>query len=171
MRVVPSGPMPAHTASVLIAGMGNVFYGDDAFGVEVVRRIAQRALPDGVRAVDFGIRGFDLAYAMGGVSDVILVDAARRGGAPGTLYLLELDPAGPGPAEIDTHAMGPANVLRLAAALGGRPGRVHLVGCEPSDVDFDAGGLSPAVDAAIAGAIELVMTLVERSRGEAVLHA
>lgn len=165
--IMPNAPTSPAIDSILIAGVGNVFHCDDAFGVEVVRRIARRALPQGVRAVDYGIRGFDLAYAIAGAADVILLDATRRGGAPGTLYALELDPAGRASGEIDTHAMVPENALRLAAQLGGTPRRVFLVGCEPSDVAFDAEreGLSPAVEAATAGAIELVMDLIERLRG------
>ena len=160
-----SASMPTAVESILIAGVGNVFHGDDAFGVEVVRRLSQRDLPAGVRAVDFGIRGFDLAYAIaGGPAAVILVDATRRGGEPGTLYALEIDPV-PGPREIDTHAIDPSNVLRLAAALGASPRRVYLVGCEPSDVSFETAGLSPRVDDAIDGAIDLVMSLVDRLHG------
>ena len=81
-------------ARILIAGIGNIFLGDDAFGVEVARRLVRRRLPDGVRVVDFGIRGLDLTYALlDGYEAVILVDAAPRGGPPGTLYVLE-PPAG-----------------------------------------------------------------------------
>jgi hydrogenase maturation protease len=122
-----------------------------------------------VRVEDFGIRGFDLAYAFGAGDDaVILVDITRRGDAPGTLYALDLDPVPPAPGAIETHGMDPANVLRLAAALGGRPRRVLLVGCEPSDVDADAEGrvgLSAPVAAAIDGAIEMVESLVARIQG------
>jgi hydrogenase maturation protease len=158
----------ASTRSILVAGVGNTFLGDDGFGVEVVRRLATRALPDGVRVEDFGIRGFDLACALAGHDEaVILVDATRRGGAPGTLYVLELGPAHPTTDAVDTHGLDPASVLRLAAALDGRSRAVFLVGCEPSTIDADAGelrGLSPEVEAAIDGAIELVEGLVARIR-------
>ena len=106
---------------VLVAGVGNIFLGDDAFGVEVVQRLARRPLPDGVRVVDFGIRGFDLTYALlDGYEAVILVDAAPRGGRPGTLYVIEpeLDDGGEPPATglmIDPHNLDPARVLRLAS--------------------------------------------------------
>ena len=113
---------------VLVAGVGNIFLGDDAFGVEVVRELARRPLPDGVRVVDFGIRGLDLTYALlDGYEAVILVDATPRGGPPGTLYVLEVEPPAPGggrgrgpPAE--GHNIDPVRVLRLAAAMGGRSG-------------------------------------------------
>src|SRR4051794_37928486 len=104
---------------ILIAGIGNIFLGDDAFGVEVATRLAGRSRPEGVRVVDFGIRGFDLSFAMLDDDDVIiLADAAPRGGAPGTLYVIEPDPAEsrepePGEMLIDPHAMDPAKVLRL----------------------------------------------------------
>src|SRR6476659_8714525 len=105
---------------VLIAGVGNIFLGDDGFGVEVVQRLAQRPLPDGVRVVDFGIRGLDLTFALlDGYEAVILVDAVPRGGVPGTLYVLEPEPGAadepgaPG-TMVELHSLDPAKVLRLA---------------------------------------------------------
>jgi hydrogenase maturation protease len=156
--------------SILIAGVGNIFLGDDGFGVEVARRMARRVLPERVRVSDFGIRGFDLAYALTGDHDaVILIDATRRGGPAGTLYSLELDPDGQTEAPVETHGMDPANVLRLVAALGGRPRRVLLVGCEPSAIDpetEDLTGLSAPVETAVDGAIEMALSLVTRIREE-----
>ena len=155
--------------TVLIAGVGNIFLGDDAFGVEVARRLAERALPGGVRVSDFGIRGFDLAYALGSGDDaVILVDVTRRGESPGTLYALELDSDGTTPGVLETHGMDPANVIRLAAAFGERPRRIFLVGCEPSEIGLDAEGrigLSAPVESAIDGAIDMVESLVGRIQG------
>jgi hydrogenase maturation protease len=150
--------------SVLVAGIGNIFLGDDAFGVEVVHRLARRDLPEGVRVVDFGIRGFDLAHALMDSSDsaAVLVDATPRGGEPGTLYLLE--------AEIDAtdvtlepHGMDPATVLRLVNALGGRPPRILVVGCEPVLLDADEDGflgLSPPVASAVDEAVRMIESLV-----------
>lgn len=156
--------------SILIAGVGNIFHGDDAFGVEVARRLATVELPDGVRVGDFGIRGFDLAYALSRDHDaVILVDATRRGGRPGTLYTLEIEPNGGGAASIETHGMDLANVLRLAAALGGRPRRALLIGCEPAVIDPETEemtGLSAPVEAAVEDAIEMTLALVARIRSE-----
>lgn len=149
--------------SVLVAGIGNIFLGDDAFGVEVVRRLAERKLPDGVQVVDFGIRGFDLANAlMDSDATAVLVDATPRGGEPGTLYLLEaaVDSSQP---DIETHGMDPVTVLRLVEALGGRPPRVLVVGCEPANVDLDEEGqigLSPAVEAAVDEAVQMIESLV-----------
>jgi hydrogenase maturation protease len=149
--------------SVLVAGIGNIFLGDDAFGVEVVRRLADRKLPDGVQVVDFGIRGFDLANAlMDSDATAVLVDATPRGGEPGTLYLLEavVDSSQP---NIETHGMDPVAVLRLVEALGGRPPRVLVVGCEPANVDLDEEGqlgLSPAVEAAVDEAVQMIESLV-----------
>src|SRR5205085_1568015 len=121
---------------ILVAGIGNIFFGDDAFGVEVVRRLARRPLPEGVRVVDFGIRGFDLACALLDDCDAaILVDAVHRGGAPGTLRVIEPDlgaPADPASGErIQTHGLTPAQVFRLVRTMGGEPRGVYLVGCEP----------------------------------------
>lgn len=144
---------------VLVAGIGNIFLGDDGFGVEVVRRLAGRL--SGARVADFGIRGFDLAMALLEPQDlVVLVDAVRRGGEPGTLYVLEVDDA-PGPADFAAHGMDPAQVLRNVRAMGGSSGRVLLVGCEPGDLG-EMGRLSPAVEAAVDGAIEIVESLVRK---------
>jgi hydrogenase maturation protease len=157
------------TPRILIAGIGNIFLGDDAFGSEVARRLAARTMPDGVRVVDFGIRGLDLAYALiDGHDAAILVDATPRGGAPGTLYVIEPDPGDArGPEDSDllvqTHGMDPVKVLRLAAALGGQPGRVLLVGCEPATIGTEEDpvmGLSAPVEAAVDEAIRLIDTLV-----------
>jgi hydrogenase maturation protease len=150
--------------SVLVAGIGNIFLGDDAFGVEVVRRLAGRALPDGVQVVDFGIRGFDLAHAlMDTDSTAVLVDATPRGGEPGTLYLLEASADTEEPKDLEPHGMHPAAVLRLVEALGGRLPRVLVVGCEPATLELDEQGqigLSPPVEAAVDEAVRMIESLV-----------
>ncbi len=115
------------SGNILIAGIGNIFFGDDAFGVEVARGLAGRSLPDGIKVIDFGIRGLDLAYALlDQYAAVILVDAVPRGGAPGTLYVLEpdldsADGAEESAAMLEPHALDPHKVLRLARSLGRRP--------------------------------------------------
>jgi hydrogenase maturation protease len=160
---------------VLVAGLGNIFLGDDAFGVEVVRRLAQRAQPAGVRIADFGIRGIDLAYAlMDGVELAILVDALPRGHSPGTLVVLdpELEPGETSSAEplLDGHGMNPMKVLRMVRALGGVAGTVRIVGCEPAPFDpdvEDVAGLSPAVEAALDPAVELVEQLIRAHLADA----
>jgi hydrogenase maturation protease len=125
------------TAHILIAGIGNIFFGDDAFGVEVARQLSQRPLPEGVSVVDFGIRGLDLTYALlDDYSVVILVDAVQRGGQPGTLYVIEptLDRTTDAMSGflVEAHAMDPVRVFRLASILGGQVERLLIVGCEPA---------------------------------------
>jgi hydrogenase maturation protease len=123
---------------ILVAGIGNIFLGDDAFGVEVVRRLATQNLPQGVEVVDFGIRSLDLTYALlDGYGAVILIDAIPRGQTPGTLYVIEPEPDEPvvGRADevlLESHRLNPANVLQLVRRMGGRIDRLLLVGCEPS---------------------------------------
>jgi hydrogenase maturation protease len=151
--------------NVLIAGIGNIFQGDDAFGVEVAQRLARRPLPDGVKAVDFGIRGYDLAYAVMEERDcTILVDAVPRGGAPGTLYVIEPDLTSlDEPSDVSAHAMNPLNVFRLVKAMGGSWSRVLLLGCEPADLGSEEEGkmgLSDAVAAAVDEAVVLAESLV-----------
>ncbi len=156
---------------ILVAYVGNIFLGDDAFGVEVARRLTEREQGDGVRVVDFGIRGLDLTYALlDGHDAVILVDAAPRGGPPGTLYVLQPssdDTPGPdnaGPS-IEMHSLDPVKVLRLARAMGGRVDRLLVVGCEPTPPygsDDMRAGLSEPVRAAVDEAVALVESLAAR---------
>jgi hydrogenase maturation protease len=155
---------------ILVAGIGNIFLGDDGFGVEVVQRLASSGIPNGVRVGDFGIRGFDLAYALqDGYETTILVDAYPHGEAPGTLYVVEpdlnaLDRPDAGEEVVDTHGMNPMNVLRMANAMNGRIKHVLLVGCEPATLGGEEGhmGLSEAVEAAVDDAVQLVNTLIEK---------
>ncbi|MBV9123510.1 MAG: hydrogenase maturation protease, partial [Planctomycetes bacterium] len=155
---------------VLVAGIGNIFLGDDAFGVEVARRLADQPQPEGVRVVDFGIRGLDLAYALLEDWDLaILVDATPRGHPPGTLYLIQPDLDNlevPGAQEmlVETHGMNPLKVLRLVLAMGGRVPRLRVVGCEPGTVGTEEDpimGLSPPVQAAVEGAIQMIQKAIQ----------
>lgn len=149
---------------ILVAGIGNVFLGDDGFGSAVAAKLRERSWPAHVEVIDYGIRGMDLAFALtSGIDGAILVDAVARGGTPGTLYKLE--PTGSGaPPEIQTHAMDPARVLAFAATIGTPPRHVRLVGCEPErlgEPDGDiAVGLSEPVTRAIDPAIVMVRELV-----------
>lgn len=151
---------------ILVAGIGNIFCGDDAFGCEVIRRLAQRSWPEGVRVEDFGIRGLDLAYEiLDGWDHVVLVDAAPRGGAPGTLYALELDQPVPGGTEslIETHGMNPLKVLALVQSLGGSLPSLRLVGCEPLTCGSEEDpvmGLSAPVQGALDEAVRLIEACV-----------
>jgi hydrogenase maturation protease len=167
----------ARPPRVLVAGVGNIFLGDDAFGVEVARRLMARPQPPGVRVADYGIRGVDLMYALsdGSWDAAVLVDAVPRGEPPGTLFVLEprVDDAAGVPPGIEGHSMDPVRVLRTAAAMGGLPPRVLLVGCEPSPPPADggggydemAGGLSEPVRAAVDEAVAMVESVVQSLAG------
>jgi hydrogenase maturation protease len=158
---------------ILIAGIGNIFLGDDAFGVEVVKELSGFELPEGVDVVDFGIRGYDLAFAiMEGYAATVLVDTTARGNAPGTLYLIEPDTEELTEltAEVpDGHGLGPVQVLRLVQSLGGKIERLYLVGCEPAALETEDGeiGLSEPVRAALPQAVEMIRTLVNDLRAKA----
>jgi hydrogenase maturation protease len=156
---------------ILVAGIGNIFLGDDAFGVEVAQRLAGRPQPEGVRVVDFGIRGFDLAYAMLDDYDAtILVDATPRGGEPGTLYVIEPDLQAlenSPQLELQAHSLDPVKVLGLVKMLGGEPKRLLVVGCEPAQLEAEDIGqtaLSEPVAAALDQAVELVESVIRRLR-------
>jgi len=162
---------PPELLKILVAGIGNIFLGDDGFGVEVARRLTQQEFPGGAKVRDFGIRGYDLAYALlDGYDLVILVDAVPRGSAPGTLYVIEPDASEETPeprvATLDAHAMNPVSVLRLAKSMGPVPGRVLLVGCEPATLGGEEGhmGLSDAVSAVVDNAVNLVQKLIREAR-------
>jgi hydrogenase maturation protease len=149
---------------VLVAGIGNVFLGDDGFGVAVVDRLSRTELPGWVRVADYGIRGMDLAYELADYELVILVDAVPRGGAPGTVYVIEaaIDELEP---TLDTHGMDPVKVLSLARELGKMPDRVIVVGAEPqsvlsADADEVVVELSEPVRAAVGEAVRSVESLL-----------
>ena len=154
---------------VLIAGIGNVFCGDDAFGVEVVRRLSSHRLPDGVCVRDFGIRGFDLTYALiDGWDTVVLVDAVSRKQKPGTIFVIEPDreqfESSFAQTTLDPHGMDPVQALRMAKSMGELPRRLLLVGCEPAELGGEEGvmGLSAQVNAAVDIALaEIERILVE----------
>jgi hydrogenase maturation protease len=159
--------------SVLIACIGNIFLGDDGFGCEVARHLTQCSWPDNVKAVDFGIRGFDLTYALLDGHDVtIFVDATPRGNQPGTLYTIEpaLDEienieAG---AMVDAHSMDPMRVLRMVKSMGGQFKKILLVGCEPATFGPEEGqmGLSEPVAASVPAAVKIVESLVAKALEE-----
>jgi hydrogenase maturation protease len=154
---------------ILIAGIGNIFLQDDGFGVEVIKRLAAESLPEGVRVADFGIRGVHLAYEMldGDYAATILVDAAPRGEEPGTIYLIEPDLESVGNQEavsLDAHGMDPQVVLQTIKTLGGKPGRLYVVGCEPLETE-EGIGLSAPVARGVEEAIRLVHDLVEDLAG------
>lgn len=153
---------------ILVAGIGNIFLGDDAFGVEVAQELSRRPLPPQVHVTDFGIRSYDLAYALSdGCDAAILVDATSRGRPPGTVYLIELNRPQLEPEESsppDAHSLNPVHVLQLAERFGGCPRQLYLVGCEPAEVDRPDGrlGLSEPVAAAVPRALEMIDSLVNR---------
>lgn len=169
---------------VLVAGIGNIFLGDDAFGGEVAQRLQRRPLPKGVRVEDFGIRSYDLVYALMEDWDLaILVDALPRGGAPGTIYTLAPEVlAGVGSATMaDAHSMNPVSVLQMLEVLGAgrvqkdggmgaRQQRLLVVGCEPATVEPDPEGkigLSTPVNAAVEQAVSMIEDLIIRARSDA----
>lgn len=146
----------------LVAGLGNIFEGDDAFGVEVVRRLAEHEVPDGVTVKDIGIRGVHLAYELlDGWDTVVLIDAARHGQEPGTVSVL--DPGEITPPEqsmlMDAHDLGPEAVLALVTQMGGRLDDVRIVACEPADLS-PAMELTPVVAEAVDAAVEAVRQML-----------
>jgi hydrogenase maturation protease len=155
---------------VLIACVGNIFLGDDGFGVEVAQSLSKRQLPKGVLVKDYGIRGFDLAYALLDPWDlVIMVDALPRGEAAGTLYVIEPELNGPESAAINPHGMDPVRVLSLAASMGAISAQVLVVGCEPHDFGDELEGrmgLSSAIQGVVETASDMILDLVASKASE-----
>lgn len=152
--------------SMLVAGVGNIFLSDDAFGVEVIRALGDGPAPAGVKIVDFGIRGVHLAYELlDGYDVLVLVDAAPRGETPGTVSLVEVEQAAIADASaevaggerpmVDAHGLEPGAILQMLGSLGGQVETVLVVACEPQSVE-EGLGLSPAVAAAVPEAVQLV---------------
>jgi hydrogenase maturation protease len=166
--VIDEGERSIEQPRILVAGIGNIFLGDDAFGVEVIRRLSAQELPETVRVRDFGISGYDLAYALlDGYDLTILVDACPRGDAPGTLYVIEPevnqdDQSESAPIALDAHTMNPVSVIRMARTMGPISKRIVLVGCEPATLGGEEGrmGLSETVSASVDGAVKLVEKLI-----------
>ena len=158
---------------ILVAGVGNAWLQDDAFGGECARRLEERGVPEGVTVMNFGTGGLDLAYEiMRGYDALVLIDASRQGGEPGTLYVLEPDMEElTGPIEdgdvINPHGMDPQTVLRFVGAIGGFSGRIVVIGCEPGEVDDVGLGLTPAVEGAVERALALVSETLEELRTDA----
>jgi hydrogenase maturation protease len=151
---------------VLIACIGNIFFGDDGFGSAVAQRLARSSLPDGAEVVDFGVRGMDLAYALGQTYDAaVLVDAMAKGNQPGHIEIILPDIGDDeGTAPFDSHRMDPLAVLKLARRLRGLPRQVVLVGCEPSEMTGEEAlmmGLSEPVAQAVELAAQIVLKLAD----------
>lgn len=154
---------------VLVAGIGNIFQGDDAFGVSVIHKLSLIGLPECVRLMDIGIRSIDLGFAlMDGYELTILVDATARGGEPGTVYTIEIRPEDIPDGEdeesvVNSHGLDPVRVLTLAKNMGAQFRRILLIGCEPLVLDHDESGyigLSPVVEASVETAAETIRELV-----------
>lgn len=170
------------TARTLVAGVGNVFQGDDAFGVEVIRLLAGRPQPAGVEIADFGIRGVHLVYELlNGCDLFVLVDAAPRGYEPGTVTVLEVAPADTVPADtvsagtvpraavMDAHGLEPDAIFAMLDSMGSRPGRSLVVACEPADVSPGM-GLSEPVRAALPHAVRAVEEILDQIQREESAH-
>jgi hydrogenase maturation protease len=151
---------------LLVAGIGNIFFSDDGFGVEVAQRLTERKrdLPPGVRVEDFGIRGVHLAYELlEGYDALVLIDALPMGEPPGTLVVMAPEPdASPQNGEVpimDAHTMSPTVVLSTLARLGGHVARVYVVGCQPATLE-EGMALSAPVAGAVEAAVDLCLQLV-----------
>ncbi|MFF5291148.1 hydrogenase maturation protease [Paractinoplanes globisporus] len=151
---------------ILVAGIGNIFLGDDGFGPEVIKRLlAEGEPPPGVRIVDYGIKGVFLSYDMYGSDRLILVDALPGKGRPGEVVVLEIGPEDIEPVPFDAHAMSPGAILATLQRIGEPLPPTYLVGCR-IDTTFEDIGLTPRVEAAVPVAMEAIRTLIDRCLAE-----
>jgi hydrogenase maturation protease len=161
------------TKQILVAGVGNAWLRDDGFGGAVAKALSERDLADGVHVMDFGTGGLDLAYeVMRGYDALILLDVSRQGGEPGTLYVMEASEEDvEGGIEdgqmIDPHGMDPQTVLRFVKYVGGWPGRVVVIACEPAEVEDVGFGLSEAVQASVERAVGVVLDTIAELASDA----
>jgi hydrogenase maturation protease len=159
----------AREKQILVAGIGNAWMRDDAFGGKVAERMLEGDLPAGVTVLDFGTGGLDLAYeVMRGYDALVLVDVSRQGSDPGTLYVMEPDPAEIEAIDdgqiVNPHGMDPLTVLRFVKTVGGWPGKVIVVACEPAAVEEMGLELSPEVSGAVSRAARLVLEQIAELR-------
>ena len=169
--MIPDASERVPDAQILVAGIGNAWMQDDGFGSHVAKALEGRELAAGVTVADFGTGGLDLAYeVMRGYHALVLVDVSRQGGEPGTLYVIDPDPDDIKPIEdgevISPHGMDPKTVLRFVKTVGGWPGKVVIVACEPSGVEDMGLELSPEVAGAVERAADLVLETVEGLRSD-----
>ncbi len=168
-----SEPQRELEKQILVAGVGNAFLQDDGFGGKVAERLLAGDLPPGVTVLDFGTGGLDLAYeVMRGYDAMVLIDVSRQGGEPGTLYVLEPDEAeieaGIEDGEvINPHGMDPQTVLRFVKTVGGWPGKVVIVACEPASVEEMGMELSPQVAASVDRAVTEVLEQIAELKTDA----
>jgi hydrogenase maturation protease len=157
---------PGREKQILVAGVGNAFLADDGFGGAVAAAVERRGVPAGVTVMDFGTGGLDLAYeVMRGYDALVIVDVSRQGGEPGTLYVIEPDEAEVDGAiedgdPINPHGMDPKTVLRFVKSVGGWPGKVVVVACEPTSVEAMGMELSEDVAAVVERAVDAVFAQV-----------
>jgi hydrogenase maturation protease len=145
----------------LVAGVGNVFFGDDGFGCEVASRLGAAAAIDGVTVTDFGIRGVHLAFelASGSYDAAIIVDAVARGGRAGTLYIIDPEVDGARAIVADAHGIDLGAVFAMARTLGQPPARIIVIGCEVGDLGEQMGLSAPMLQA-VDPAIALIKSLI-----------
>lgn len=157
------------STDVLVAGIGNIFLGDDGFGCEAARALAREPLPDHVRVVDYGVRGLHLAYdLLDGYEALVLIDALPGRQGPGAVRVIEVGEKDLEPVDgagVDAHAMHPATVLATVEALGGSLPRTFVVGCEPESTE-ESIGLSEAVGRSLGPATAAVRSLLEHELRE-----
>ena len=153
------------TDTVLVAGIGNLFLTDDGFGSEVARRLAAQPIPDGVKVVDYGIRGMHLAYdLLDGYAGLVVIDALPGKGQPGELSVMQVAQEDLGEGELDAHGMAPVAVLASLGQLGGTLPPTYVVGCQPADVG-EGIGLTPSVAASVDPAMQLVYEVLDEHLG------
>lgn len=156
--------------NILVSGVGNVLWGDDGFGVEVVQRLQSEPLPQEVRVVETGTGGINLVQdLMDPVDALVVIDAVDHGRRPGTVMVIDPEVADVddmAPMErydflADMHYTKPERAFMLAKALGRLPDTFMLLGCQPEEVERLGTGLSESVAAAVDVAVGELHRIVD----------
>lgn len=162
----PGAWHPPPTMRILVAGVGNVLRADDAFGVEVAKRLAALVLPEEVTVVETGIGGIALVQELqDGYDALVVVDAVDLGRTPGNVFLIdpdvvdvnELTWAEKHDLLADMHLATPGRAMMLAKALGVLPPKRLMVGCQPVDPHSVGTAMSEPVTAAVGVAVNEVL--------------
>jgi hydrogenase maturation protease len=149
---------------ILVMGVGNLLLRDEGAGVHVAQRMMDMDLPPEVRVVEGGTDGFGLINIILEADRMILVDAVRGGGAPGSIYRFDVEDCNPGPDVFRTsvHQVSILEVISLSGLIGKTP-KTTIIGVEPKSLEMGM-ELSPEVEAKIPRIIQMILEEIEKGR-------
>lgn len=150
---------------ILVLGVGNLLLSDEGVGVHVAQRMMTMDMPPEVQVVEGGTDGFGLVNVITEADRMILIDAVKGGGQPGSIYRFEIEDCPPYPDIFKTsvHQISILEVINLSSLIGTTP-RTTIIGIEPACMEMGM-ELSPAVEAKVPRVIQMIKEEVEASLG------